>query len=236
MQWFRLYAEFLTDPTVQLLSFEDQRHFIAALCMKASGVLDKDYPTVTLRNRVLSRLIGLNDAPGEKGGPSTLEIACRRLMDMGLIDENWQPLNWEKRQYKSDHSDATAADRMRRYRERSKENRNVTDAVTRNVTPLDTEQIQNRTDTEQKKSKSAPKRATRVPEDFSPDLDYARAQCPDIDAAREAQKFRDWEFKSPRSDWPAVWRNWIETCRESKKYARKHNGPAVPPGYENVKW
>lgn len=64
------------------------------------------------------------------------------------------------------------------------------------------------------------KRGSRVPEGFQPDLDYARTQLPDIDADREAQKFRDWEFKTPRSDWEAVWRNWIEHCRETGKYAK----------------
>ncbi|MGC8537154.1 MAG: hypothetical protein ACP5QR_16825 [Rhizomicrobium sp.] len=70
----------------------------------------------------------------------------------------------------------------------------------------------------------ARKRASRVPAEFQPDLDYARSQLPDIDAEREAQKFRDWEFKTPRSDWAATWRNWIGTCRESGKYARLQAG------------
>lgn len=72
--------------------------------------------------------------------------------------------------------------------------------------------------------KARTKRASRVPADFLPDLDYARSQLPDIDAEREAQRFRDWEFKTPRSDWAAVWRNWIEHCRDSGKYARRKGG------------
>jgi hypothetical protein len=68
--------------------------------------------------------------------------------------------------------------------------------------------------------KPKPRRSSRVPEDFQPDLAMAVREIPDIDAVREAQKFRDWEFKTPRSDWEAVWRNWVETCRESGKYAR----------------
>jgi hypothetical protein len=63
-------------------------------------------------------------------------------------------------------------------------------------------------------------RSRRAPSEFKPDFEYARSQIPDLDVDREAQKFRDWEFKTPRSDWPAVWRNWIERCRESGKYAR----------------
>ena len=77
---------------------------------------------------------------------------------------------------------------------------------------------------EAKKSKRARKRASRVPDDFSPDLDFARSQLPGVDAEREAQKFRDWEFKTPRSDWAACWRGWVDRCRESGKYARQANG------------
>lgn len=63
-------------------------------------------------------------------------------------------------------------------------------------------------------------RASRVPEGFEPDIPYALSQIPDLDASREVQKFRDWEFRTPRSDWSAAWRNWVEKCRESGKYAK----------------
>lgn len=77
----------------------------------------------------------------------------------------------------------------------------------------------------------APKarKSSRVPADFRPDLEYARTLVPNIDAEREAQKFRDWEFKTPRSDWTATWRNWIGMCRESGKYARL----TTPGGADN---
>ncbi len=93
------------------------------------------------------------------------------------------------------------------------------------------------TDTEAKKSKRArSKRASRVPPEFSPDLELAHRELPGVDADREAQKFRDHEFKNPRSDWAAVWRTWVETCRESGRYARKTapNGSLAEkyPGYK----
>jgi hypothetical protein len=75
----------------------------------------------------------------------------------------------------------------------------------------------------------SPKGSRRVPEDFSPDLAYARAQIPDIDAEREAQRFRDWEFKTPRKDWTACWRTWIGNCRDRGQYARL-NGSGIPEG------
>jgi hypothetical protein len=88
------------------------------------------------------------------------------------------------------------------------------------------------------KAKAAPKkspRSSRVPEDFSPDIALAIKSIPDIDAPREIQKFRDWEFKKPRSDWPATWRTWIQTCRESGRYAKRLN-PNLPPEFEGVEW
>jgi uncharacterized protein YdaU (DUF1376 family) len=71
--------------------------------------------------------------------------------------------------------------------------------------------------------------AKRAPEDFAPDLDFAREQIADLDAEAEAAKFRDFEFKTPRSDWPAAWRNWIRTCRDNGKYARRAQAGKINP-------
>jgi hypothetical protein len=76
-----------------------------------------------------------------------------------------------------------------------------------------------------------PGRSSRVPEDFLPDLAFAVKEVPDLDVEREVQKFRDWEFRTPRSDWPATWRRWINTCRETGKYAKlngKGGGHGLP--------
>lgn len=140
LRWFRLYSEFLTDPIVRLLAFEDQRHFIAALCMKSMGVLDKQYARPELRTRVISSLVGLSDVTSGTD-KSQLDAARDRLRDIGLIDEGWQPINWNKRQFQSDSS----AERTRKWR--LKRHGDVT--VTRQ-SRAETEQIQNRT--EQRKS------------------------------------------------------------------------------------
>jgi hypothetical protein len=70
-------------------------------------------------------------------------------------------------------------------------------------------------------SKRGAIRASRAPKDFTPDLEFATNLLPDIDASAEAQKFKDHEFKNPRSDWDAVWRTWIRTCKDSGRYSRK---------------
>lgn len=78
-----------------------------------------------------------------------------------------------------------------------------------------------------------PRRSTRVPEDFVPDLDFALAELPDLDTQREIQKFRDWEFRSAKTDWAATWRTWIRGCRDSGKYA-KVNGSGKNNGLQTL--
>lgn len=149
----------------------------------------------------------------------------RRLMP---LDPNrkwgWRVVNIQKYrrlasgqiQSASQVADGRNAEKVRRYKERHRQ------------TPADTADTSGHQNSDSytnsdKSKRGRAKRASRVPEDFSPDLDFARSQCPGIDAAREAQKFRDWEFKTPRSDWSACWRNWIERCRDKGEYARLPN-------------
>lgn len=65
------------------------------------------------------------------------------------------------------------------------------------------------------------KRAKRCPPDFVPDTAWALAEVPDMDVGREVQKFKDWEFKTAKSDWPATWRSWVRKGRDDGKYSRK---------------
>jgi hypothetical protein len=140
--WFRMYNDFVYDEIIEMLAFEDQRHFIFILCLKNIGILDKDYPKQGMLDIVVGKRLGLY---GE-----SLVNAKLRLMDFGLIDEYWQPTNWNKRQFISD-SDTSNAERQRRFRERKKEESDSNDSVTlRNVTvtPLETD-TDTDTDTEQ---------------------------------------------------------------------------------------
>ncbi len=228
LPWFRLYAEFLTDPLMRMLAFEDQRHFVGALCMKAMGALDKAYPSPEIRKCVISSLLGLS-ARGSGTEQSALDAANTRLRSLGLVDENWQPVNWEKRQFRSDREDPTAAERMRRYRA----HRNVTDVTDRNVPNVTATDTDTDTDTE-KRERGRAKRSSRVPSDFVPEPSVALSQVPDLDVEIETQKFRDWEFKTPRSDWEAAWRNWVRRCKETGQYAKKGHSALekLYPGYK----
>ena len=103
LPWFRLYAEFLDDPKIFSLAFEDQRHYIAVLALKCRGVLDQKCDPKML-DRLVARSIWVEY--------STIGEIKRRLFDANLIDEQWQPLSWEKRQFPSDNS----TERTRKWR------------------------------------------------------------------------------------------------------------------------
>jgi len=121
--WFRMYTDFLDDPKMVSLAFEDQRHFIGILALKSMDVLDSDCAP-TLLNRIVAQKLWIDFAlVGE---------VKNRLMAAGLIDKDWQPLAWGKRQFVSDH-DISGAERQRKYREKHRNAlRNVTEVCDSN--------------------------------------------------------------------------------------------------------
>ena len=133
MPWFRMYAEFSGDPVVQSLAFEDQRHYVILLCLKCGGTLDRDLPN-SHRDRIIARGLGIDMTAASE--------AKRRLQEVGLVDKNWQPIAWEKRQYSSDVS----TDRVRKYR-KNKETGNVSETL-QNRFGNGPEREQNRTESE----------------------------------------------------------------------------------------
>lgn len=90
-QWFRMYAEAVDDEKLRLLAFEDRWHFVAILCCKGLGTIDSQAPHLERR---LALKLGLQ--------LPQLDELKRRLLEVRLIDENWQPIKWDSRQYESD--------------------------------------------------------------------------------------------------------------------------------------
>jgi hypothetical protein len=111
--WLRLYHEFADDPKIQMLAFEDQRHYVMVLCLKGRGVLDSGTPNADYRERMIAKALGLD--------PLTSREVKFRLMEPGLIDENWQPVRWAERQFESDNS----TERVQKYRDKRKRFGNV---------------------------------------------------------------------------------------------------------------
>ncbi len=111
LPWFRLYTRMVDDDKLKLLAFEDRWHFVALLCLKGEGLLDKDDAPALLMRKIAVKL-GLD--------VRSLEEVARRLAEVGLVDQaTLQPVKWAVLQMQSD-VDTTASDRKKRQREREK--------------------------------------------------------------------------------------------------------------------
>jgi hypothetical protein len=146
--WFRFYSEFSHDPKVQMMTEAMQRRYIMVMCLRCSNEL------VTLHETEIAFHLRITDAE--------LDETKALFISKGFIDDKWTLLNWDKRQFKSDSS----AERVSRHRANKKQASN--DDVTlqqRQSNAL--EQIQNRTDTEQKQKPKAP--AAPLPDWLQPE-------------------------------------------------------------------
>lgn len=87
-------------------------------------------------------------------------------------------------------------------------------------------------DTSKSKREPHKRGSRRAPDDFAPDLDWAQSEVMDMDVEAEAAKFRDCEFKTAKTDWPATWRNWVRNAKADGRYAKYRAKPAsiFPPG------
>lgn len=251
LPWFRMYADFLNDPKLISLAFEDQRHFIGVLALKCDGAID-DVADGDLLDRIVAQRLWIDHA--------VIRDVKRRLIAAGLIDASWQPLAWEKRQMRSD-VDATGAERQRRYREAKKRNALRDGAVTRleEDTDTDTEEEtvtsfkgrggNSRPDAAPAATPPPPKAAkasksstaTRLPDDWQLPQSWgqwAMAERQDLSAdevRREAQVFADyWHAKAGadarKLDWQATWRNWVRRADGRATTPRRGaGGQAIDP-------
>jgi hypothetical protein len=127
-RWFRFYNDAINDPKLLRLSHREHRLWIGLLCIASKD--DGELPSVN------DMAIMLRTSPG------ALTAVIKTLIAAKLIDNDGgklKPHNWDKRQYKSDAVDPTAANRMSRYRERQRNDRNATVTVIRPDTDTDTD-------------------------------------------------------------------------------------------------
>ncbi len=99
LPWFRMYAEFATDPKVQSMSETLQRRYTMLLCLHCSGEYEE------LTDEELSTALRITAQELQE----TREIFRAKK----FLDEENKIRNWNKRQYKSDDS----AERVRKHRE-----------------------------------------------------------------------------------------------------------------------
>lgn len=130
-RWFRLHDELVDDPKVQCLPDALFKALINLWCITSQN--DGSLPSI---DAIAFKL---------RMKPQKVGAVMRDLRTAGLIvddDDGVRPHNWDGRQYKSDVTDPTAPERMKRYRK----NRNavtsntVTQTVTVTPTRAETEQ------------------------------------------------------------------------------------------------
>lgn len=155
LPWFRLYSEFATDPKIQILEFDDQRHFVMLLCLKRNGTLDATAPSEEYRHRLISKALGVSPSQG-------LEIRAA-LVEAGLISDDFQPLKWGDRQFVSDGSAA----RMRKHRNGVKRHGDAT------VTPKSQRESQIQSESQSQSQKEKNKNPEPV-KNWSADEEAAR--------------------------------------------------------------
>ena len=107
-RWFRMYAEFASDPKLQMLSECYQRRYLMILCLRCSN------GDVTLQDVEVAFQLRIDVTEWEK----TKAV----FVEKNLINEHNQPIAWEKRQFASDSS----AERVAAHRARKKDECNVT--------------------------------------------------------------------------------------------------------------
>lgn len=116
-----MYAEFSTDPKVQMLREADQRRLTMIFCLRCNG-------HVTLQDEEVTFLLRISN--------DEWLVTKALFIERGFIDYNNEILNWDKRQFLSDSS----KNRVAAYRERNKKTSN--DDVTlqkRNSNAIDTD-------------------------------------------------------------------------------------------------
>lgn len=106
-QWFRLYAEFATDPKVQMMSEALQRRYVMLMCMQCGNVIETFHETE--RDSAIAFHLRITET--EWSETKSVFIA------KGFINEQCELLNWSKRQFESDSSTA----RVKAYREKKKQ-------------------------------------------------------------------------------------------------------------------
>lgn len=91
LPWFRLYTDAIDDAKLRLLAPSDRWYYVAILCCKGSGLLDNSNEHTELRQRKIAVKLEITLAE--------LEELRRRLVEVGLVDGDFQPRAWSKRQH-----------------------------------------------------------------------------------------------------------------------------------------
>ncbi|TXK26533.1 hypothetical protein FVQ98_14165 [Ottowia sp. GY511] len=177
-----------------------QRRLIMLMCLRCGNVLE------TLHETELAFHLRISD--------SELADTKALFMQKGFIDDAWNLLNWDKRQFKSDSS----TDRVRAYRNKNKASETLHETeVKRSSNALDTD-----TDTDTDKEDTSPSAAiVSLPTDRQPPCEYQAVvdlyneTLPELPSARLMTEKRK---KAIKSFW-----TWVLTAKKSDGKPRATN-------------
>src|ERR1035441_6103457 len=133
--WFRLYSELAEDPKMQIMPETFQRRLIMHFCLRCRGQLLGTFRETEI---AFHMRVSLEELAQTK----------QAFLDGGFIDNRWNLINWDARQYISDSS----TERVRKYREGLKQSETFL-KQDETVSVTAPEQIQNRTETETEQKK-----------------------------------------------------------------------------------
>lgn len=207
MRWLKLHNDIIDDEKIRMLAFEDRWHYVAILVCKNAGMLDDG-------SAILERKLGV------KLGLSSRELdeTKRRLMEVELIDDNWQPLAWDERQKSSDPN---AAERQRKYMARMKQKREsrVSDAlVTRNL------QVEEEVEVEKELKEIGTKRKRFAP----PTLEDVAERCREMGYTVNPERFiahysaNGWKVgRNAMKCWKSALAGWQTRDNEKPQQSRR---------------
>lgn len=102
MDWFRMYGEFATDAKVQSMPEAMQRRLVMLLCLRCSNTIE------TLLEDEMADALRIDQAALAE----TKALFIRKR----FIDDAWNLLQWDKRQFQSDSSTKRVAEHRERKR------------------------------------------------------------------------------------------------------------------------
>lgn len=191
--WFRMYAEFATDAKVQSMTEAMQRRLMMLLCLRCSNVL------ATLHDDELTFALRLT--PDELAETKALFIRKR------FIDDAWNLLNWDKRQFNSDSS----TERSRKHRKGKQQLAKIELETTVAATPCNVAATVPDTDTDTEE-RASHLRFAPVGADESGDSppsatgdDAAKPKRPELPASPGPQMMDLWAEILPDQQQPIDW-------------------------------
>lgn len=238
MDWFRLYAEFSTDPKVQMMSEAMQRRLVMLFCLQCGNGIETFHETERETSIAFAMRVSAEEIAATKG----------EFLRRGFINEDWTLRNWSSRQYASDSS----TERVRKHREKQKQGEGDAGNEVKRFSN-GPEQIQNRTDTEQKEQKLSARHDARAkPVDESPvvigiplndSTEYPITErqisefadlYPAVDVRQEFRGMRAWSLSNPtkrktRSGLLKFANTWLAKAQNEAPSARQREGPNAGP-------